>query len=168
MAKLTRDKYIVYIDTSFGSGTEKWFKVGKSLTSLAVELNPDVSSEKNIFLESTTTDNGYSPQTTVDPYYANPEDDIYAKLLDIAMNRKVGDDCKTKIMEVVIDSDEATTFKAWTEDVIVKPTSVGGDTSGFAIPYDVYFDGNRDEGKVAYTGGTYKNGTPKFTSNTAA
>lgn len=168
MAKLTRDRYIVYIDASFGSGTEKWYKVGKSLTSLAVELSPDVSSEKNIFLENTTTDNGYSPQTSVDPYYANPDDDIYEKLLDIAMNRKVGDDCKTKIMEVVIDSDDGSSYKAWTEDVIIKPTSVGGDTAGFAIPFDVYFDGNRQEGTVSYSGGTYKNGTPKFTSSEAA
>lgn len=168
MAKLTRDRYIVYIDASFGSGTEKWYKVGKSLTSLSVELNPDVSSEKNIFLETTTTDNGYAPQTTVDPYYANPDDEIYEKIRDIAMDRKVGDECKTKIMEVIIDDDDGSSYSAWTEDILVKPTSFGGDTAGVGIPFDVYFDGNRQKGTVAYTGGTYKNGTPKFTASNAA
>ena len=168
MAKLTRGRYIVYIDASFGGEAANWFKVGKSLSSLAVELNPDVSTERNIFDEVYATDNGYTPQTSVDPYYANPDDAIYAKIRNIAMNRLTGDECRTKIMEVIIESDEASSHSAWTEDVLVKPTSTGGDTAGFSIPFDVYFDGNREEGTVAYSNGTYKNGTPTFTSKIGA
>lgn len=168
LAKLTRGKYIVYLDTSFGTGTSSWYKIGKSLSSLDVELNPDVSTERNIFDETYATDNGYTPQTTVEPYYADPDDSIYEKILDIAMNRKVGDDCRTKIMEVVIDNETGSSFNAWTEDVLVKPTKTGGDTAGFSIPYDIYFDGGRQSGKVSYSDGTYKNGTPTFTPSTAA
>lgn len=164
MAKLTRGRYIVYIDASFGDGEEKWYKVGKSLSSLDVELNPDVSTERNIWDETYATDNGYTPQTSVDPYYADPDDEIYEKILDIAMNRKTDGDCRTKIMEAVISDDTADTHKAWVEDILVKPTKTGGETAGFSIPFDVYFDGNRQEGTVTYTGGTYKNGTPKFTA----
>ena len=164
MAKLTRGRYIVYIDASFGNGEPQWFKVGKSLSSLAVELNPDVSTERNIFDEVYATDNGYTPQTSVDPYYANPDDEIYEKLRNIAMNRLTGDDCRTKIMEVIVDDDEGETHSAWTEDILVKPTSTGGDTAGFAIPFDVYFDGGRQEGTVSYTGGNYMTGTPTFVS----
>lgn len=168
MAKLTRSRYIVYIDASFGTGTANWYKVGKSLSSLDVELSPDVSTEKNIWDEVYATDNGYTPQTSVDPYYADPDDDIYEKILDIAMNRKVGDECRTKILEVVIDDESESTYKAWQEDILVKPTKVGGDTSGVAIPFDVYFDGNRQDGTVKYTDGTYKNGKPTFTATNAA
>lgn len=168
MAQLTRDRYIVYIDASFGSGDPVWYKVGKSLSSLDVELNPDVSTEKNIWLEPYATDNGYAPQATVEPYFADPEDEIYEKILDIAMNRKVGNDCKTKIMEVVVADTAEDSHVAWTEDIIVKPSKVGGELAGFSIPFDVYFDGNREKGKVAYTSGTYKNGTPKFTADSAA
>ena len=163
MAKLTRGRYIIYIDASFGSSTPDWFKVGKSLTSLAVELNPDVTVERNILDEVTATDNGYTPQSSVDPYHANPDDAIYGKLRDIAMNRLTGDACKTKIMEVIVEDDEATSHSAWTEDIVVKPTSVGGDTSGFSIPYDFYFDGGRKQGTVSYSSGDYKTGTPTFT-----
>ena len=162
MAKLTRGRYIVYIDANFGTGTPDWFKVGKSLTSLTVELNPDVTIERDILDEVSATDNGYSPQTSVDPYYANPDDKIYDKILDIAMNRKTGDDCKTSIMEVVVEDDTAESHKAWTEDILVKPTSTGGDTAGFAIPYDVYFGGKRKEGTVTYSNDDYKSGTPTF------
>lgn len=168
MAKLTRGRYIVYIDASFGEGEEKWFKVGKSLSSLAISLNPEVTTERNIFDEVYATDNGYSPQTTVDPYHANPDDEIYAKLRDIAMNRLTGDACRTKIMEVIVEDEESDSHSAWVENILVKPTSTGGDTAGFAIPFDVYFDGDRKEGTVAYAGGNYKSGSPTFTSNDAA
>ena len=168
MGKLTRGRYIVYIDASFGGETPEWFKVGKSLSSLAVELSPDVSTEKNIFDEVFATDNGYTPQTSVDPYHANPDDAIYEKIRDIAMNRLIGDACRTKIMEVIVEDDTAESHSAWTENVLIKPTSTGGDTSGFAIPFDVYFDGGREEGTVAYSNNDYKSGTPTFSPKTGA
>lgn len=168
MSKLTRGRYIIYIDASFGGETPIWFKIGKSLSSLTVDLNPDVSTDKNIFDEVYATDNGYTPQTSVEPYHANPEDEIYEKIRDIAMNRRVGDVCRTKIMEVIIEDEEASTHSAWTEDILVKPTSTGGDTAGFAIPFNVYFDGGREEGEISYSGGNYKTGTPTFTANSAA
>lgn len=137
MAKFPRSRYIVYIDASFGGETPNWFKIGKSLSSLAVELNPDVSTERNILGEVYAVDNGYTPQTSVDPYFANPDDAIYEKIRDIAMNRLTGDDCVTKIMEVIVEDEEAPSHSAWTENILVKPTSTGGDTAGFAIPFDV-------------------------------
>lgn len=168
MPKLTRGRYIVYIDASFGGEQPLWFKIGKSLSSLSVELNPDVASDKNIWDEVYATDNGYTPQTSVDPYHANPDDAIYEKIRDIAMNRLTGDTCKTKIMEVIVEDEEAEAHSAWTEDILVKPTSTGGDTAGFSIPFNVYFDGGREEGTVAYADGGYKNGTPAFTPKTGA
>ena len=164
MAQLTRGKYIVYIDANFGTGTASWFKVGKSLTSLAYELNPDVTVERTIWDETYATDNGYKPQLTVEPYYANPDDSIYEKIRDIALKRQVGDDCKTKIMEVMIEDETDTSHIAFTEDVLIKPTSVGGDTAGVSIPYDVYSTGNRTEGTVSYSTGGWKTGTPTFTA----
>ena len=168
MANLTRGKYIICIDASFGGETPVWYKVGKRLSSLTVELNPDVTTEKNIFDETFATDNGYAPETSVDPYMANPDDEIYEKIRDIAMNRLVGDACRTKIMEILVEDEEETAHKAWTEYIIVKPTSVGGDTSGLSIPFNVYFDGGREEGTVTYANGNYKTGTPTFAPNSAA
>lgn len=165
MAKLARDRHIAYIDASFGAVSgPNWFKIGKSLESFVIELNPDVSTTKNIWLENTVEDNGYSPSAEVDPYYADPSDSIYAKLKDIAMNRLVGDDCKTKFMEVIVSDDTAETHEAWTEDIIVKTNSVGGDTNGFAIPYTIHFDGNRTKGNVEFSNDDYKTGTPSFTA----
>ena len=44
------------------------------------------------------------------------------------------------------------------EDVIVKPQSYGGDTAGVSIPFEISFNGNRQEGTVTIT-----SGVPTFT-----
>ena len=154
MSKLERKAYATYLDASFGgSGSPKWFLIGKDIEEMSVELNPDTETVKNILGETSVKDNGYEPSMSADPYYANPDDDIYPKLKEIAMERKVGDACKTKILEVIIDPSDNSTHEAYTEDVIVKPQSYGGDTSGFAIPFDVLFDGNRTKGTATITSG---------------
>ena len=156
--KLNREALMHYIDSKFGaSGSPTWFLIGKDIDDMSVELNPDTETTKNILGETTVKDNGYEPSMSADPYYANPDDSIYEKIRDIAMNRLKGDACKTTILEVIME-DTAGPHKAWQEDVIVKPQSYGGDASGVAIPFDVLFNGNRVEGTVTIT-----SGVPTFT-----
>nr|DAT10826.1 MAG TPA: hypothetical protein [Caudoviricetes sp.] len=161
--KLAREALMHYINSSFGTGSATWFLIGKDIDDMSVELNPDTETTKNILGETTVKDNGYEPSMSADPYYANPEDSIYEKLVDIAMNRLKGDKCKTQILEVIIKDTAETTHQAWVEDVIVKPQSYGGDTSGVSIPFDVLFDGNRKEGTV-----TIASGVPTFTPKKAS
>lgn len=159
--KLTRGAFRIFIDSTFGgSGTPKWWLIGKDIEELSVELNPDVSSVKNILDETSVQDNGYEPSIEADPYYANPDDDIYPKLLNIAMNRKVGDQCKTKMLEIIVEDTADTNHKAWMEEVVVKPTSYGGGTAGVNIPFTITPDGNRKSGYVTIADGvpTFKEG----------
>lgn len=142
--KLKRSALLHYIDTTFGGQTASWSVIGKNVEDMSVELNPDTESTKNILDEVFVTDNGYTPSFSVDTYYADPTEAIYTKLRDIAMNRKTDDDCKTQVMEVLIDKDEGP-FDAWVEDCIVKPQSYGGATGGVRIPYTVSFCGNRTQ-----------------------
>lgn len=159
LGKLERKAYMTFLDATFGGAQPKWFLVGKDIEDMSVELNPDTETTKNILGETSVKDNGYEPSMSADPYYANPSDgDFYTKLKSIAMDRLKGDDCKTKILEVLIDGESP--YSAWTEDVIVKPQSYGGDTSGVSIPFDVSFDGNRQAGTV-----TIVDKTPTFTPN---
>ena len=50
------------------------------------------------------------------------------------------------------------TFDGWTEDVIVKPTSIGGGTEGVNIPFDITYCGNRKQVSV-----TINDGVPTIT-----
>lgn len=153
MPKLTRGASRTFLDSTFGSENPEWWRLGKDMEEFVVELEPDVEVVRNIWDETSVKDNGYEPSAEADPYYANTDDAIYPKLLDIAMNRLKGDACKTKILEVVVEDTEASSHKAWIEDIVVKPLSYGGDTSGFSIPFSISFDGNRKEGTVTITDG---------------
>lgn len=156
--KLTRGAHLFYIDTSFGSGTVSWYLVGKDIEEMSVDLGADTETVKNILDETSVRHNGYEPTIDADPYYADPEDALYPKLKDIAMNRKKGDECKTKYLEVIVEDTDATSHSAWQEDCYVIPQSVGGDTSGFQIPFQVLPAGNRQAGTA-----TLANKVPTFT-----
>lgn len=159
MAKLERKALAHYLDSTFGGEAASWFLLGADIEELSVELNPDVETVSNILGETSIRDNGYEPSTTADPYYANPDDAIYEKIRDIALERQKGDACKTKILEVIIEDTKETSYLAFIEDVVVKPTSYGGGTDGVAIPFDVHFAGNRKKGTV-----TIADGVPTFTA----
>lgn len=155
IGKLKRSHYLLYIDASFGSSTPDWFLIGKDIEDLSVELNPDTSTLKNILDETVTQDNGYEPSVSSDTYYANTADSIYSKIKDIAMNRLTGDDCKTKLLEVLIDK-KTGPYDAWQENCIVKPQSYGGPQGGVNIPYNIGFDGDRKKGTATIDTATKK------------
>lgn len=156
VGKLKRSCYLTYIDASFGGATPQWFLIGKHIQDMSVELNPDTEVIKNILDETVTEDNGYEPSISAEPYYANTDDAIYPKLKDIMMNRKTGDDCKSKVLEVLIDKREGP-YDAWMEDCVVKPQSYGGAQGAVNIPYNISFDGNRKQGTA-----TLVNKVPTF------
>lgn len=167
MAKLNREAYIIAIDSAFNSkiadASNAVFEIiGDDIKELSYDLNPDVERAKNILGQTKTKDNGYEPSFDADPFYADPEKAIYPKLRDIAMERKKGDDCKTLLLEIIIEDTDATTHTAYAREVMVKPNSVGGDTSGFNIPFNVSEDGDFKKGTV--TAASLAAGAPVFTA----
>lgn len=142
--KLKRGAHALYVK---GGGTSaKYYLVGKDIDDMSVDMNGSFETTANILDEVSVNDTGYQPQVSVSPYYANPEDAIYPFLLDLAMNRKSGDDCKGKYLEVIAESKEETAHKAWEEDCKIEIVSYGGDTNGFQIEFNILPDGNRVEG----------------------
>jgi len=158
--KLKRSHLVHFVDASMGVGSTEWYKIGKDVEDMSIDLGVDTETKKNILDETTIVDNGFEPSVAVDTYYADTSDSIYDPLVNIAMNRETGDACKSTILEVLIEDTEASTHRAWKEDCIIKPTSYGGSQGGVAIPFSVGFNGNRVEGTVAFTAGV-----PTFTAN---
>ena len=156
--KLKRSHLIHFVDAGMAKGTPSWYKIGKDVEDMSVDLGVDTEIRKNILDETTTVDNGYEPSLEVDTYYADTNDGIYDPLKNIAMNRETGDACKTKVLEVLVEDTEATSHEAWMEDAILKPTSYGGSQGGVIIPFNIGFDGNRKHGHVTFG----DDGTPTF------
>jgi hypothetical protein len=157
MANKIERKYLAhFIDASFGTGsaTPNYVRLGADLEEYNLDLNPDVEVSKNIWGESTIKHNGYEPQSEVDPYYAVEGDPLYEKLEAIANGRLTGDDCKTTAVDVLLNDKGVVTW-AYREDVMVVPTSMGGDTSGVQVPFSVYYCGNRTKGTFDVTKKTF-------------
>lgn len=160
-------KYLAhYLDGAFDMtyAAPAYVRLGRDLEEYAEELNPDVETKKNILGENSVVHNGYEVSSDVDPYYYEYDDSLSEKIMDIAMNRLTGDQCKTSKVDVILkpgatSTDAPTVVKAWREDVYVIPNSVGGDTSGVQTPFTIYNAGNRVEG-------TFDLSTKTFTANT--
>ena len=169
MGKLAREALAHYLDTAWNKKVADASKatfeiIGDDIEDMSVEMNSDTSRIKNILGQPRTQDNGYTPSMDADPYYADPDKKLYPKLRDIAMERLKGDDCKTLMLEVIVEDMEATTHTAYVREVMVKPTSYGGGTEGFNIPFSVSEDGAWVKGTV--TAESVKAGAPVFTEKT--
>jgi hypothetical protein len=160
MEKIER-KYLAHlIDASFGGTSTNYIRLGTDLEEYNIEMNPDSETRKNILGETSTVLKGYEPSGNVDTYYAYEGDPLFEHLADIVNNRSTGSACNTTVIDVLIKSDETVEW-AYREDVIVIPQSMGGDTGGVQIPFEIHYNGNR-------TKGTYDFKTKKFTESTGA
>ena len=171
MSKLNREALAHYLDTAWNKTVADASKavfeiIGDDIEDMSVELNSDTEQTKNILGQTKTMDNGFSPTMSADPFYADPDKLLYTKLRDIAMKRLKGADCQTLMLEVIVEDTEAETHAAYVREVIVKPTSYGGGTEGFNIPFEVSENGAWAEGTV--TAASLKTGKPVFTATEAA
>lgn len=165
--KLNREALAHYLDTKWTKklsdvATAVFEIIGDDIEEMSVEMNPDTSQVKNILGQTRTVDNGFAPAMSADPWYADPEKKIYEHLRDIALEQKKGDERKTLMLEVIVEDTEATKHLAYVREVKVTPTSYGGGTEGFNIPFNVEFDGAWVKGTV--TAESVKAGAPVFTA----
>ena len=119
-----------------------YVRLGKHLEQYSAEMNPQVNTTNNILGEQVIIHTGYQVSSTVEPFYAVEGDPLWEKLADIANNRSIGDATETTIVDVLLN-DDGTVDWAYMESAKVIPQSVGGDTSGVQIPFQILNNGNR-------------------------
>lgn len=131
-----------------------WVRIGQHLEAFAEELNPQVDVRKNIWGYQSVINNGYQVQSSVDTFYATRDSEdndyyLYQYMEAIALHRWQGDQCATERIEALVGADVASSSVqvdwAWKEDCYCVPQSLGGDTSGIQIPFQISNLGNREE-----------------------
>lgn len=159
-----RKYYAHYIDSAFDTtyAAASYVRIGKDLEEYTIDLSPDVETKKNILGENSVVMNGYEVSSDVDPYYYEYDDSLSEKVMNIAMNRTTGEECKTTTVDVLLkpgETDDAAPTVVWAyrEDCYIVPQSIGGDTSGIQVPFKVHRAGNRVKG-------TFDLSTKKFTA----
>lgn len=169
--KLKREALAQYLDSAWNKKVADVSKavfeiLGDDIEEMSVELNAETEQKKNILGQTKTTDNGFTPSMSADPWYADTESKLYPHMRDIVMEQITGDERKTLMLEVIVEDTEASTHTAYVREVKVTPTSYGGGTEGFNIPFTVDFDGAWVKGTV--TAESVKSGSPAFTAATGA
>lgn len=161
MSKIERKFLAHYINTAPDS-TAVYFRLGKDLEEYSVELSAEVEKKKNILGETSINLSSYESTASVEPYYAEKGDGLHEYLQDIIDNRKVLDDVKTDAVEVhlwePVSGESGTSFTAYKESVVVEVTSYGGDNTGYQIPFNIHYMGDRVKG-------TFNVSTKTFTAS---
>ena len=154
--KIKRKYLAHYIDAS-ATSTPSYVRLGADLEEYTVEMNANVETKQNILGESSTIIDGYEPQTSVEPYYAEAGSALHNRLQKIVDERQTLDDLKTAVVEVHLWEEGSTTgtFVAYKEDAIIEVVSYGGDTTGYQIPFNLHHIGNRVKGTFAVATNTF-------------
>ena len=114
-----------------------------------VEMNPDTEVRRNILGNNTFIHNGYEMSGDNDTFYARIGDPLFDALQGMVDELKTGDGCKTSALEVHTwqeTGQNTNIFSATKQDCYVVPTSYGGDTGGYQIPYQIYYVGDKIKG----------------------
>ncbi len=161
MAKIERKLMAHYINAKPSSGAAVYERLGSDLEEFNIEMNAEIETKSNILGETSVNLSQYQAQAGVEPYYADKDTELFAFLQDIIDNRKVLDDVKSDVVEVHT-WEEATggAYVAYKESVIVEVTSYGGDTTGYQIPFNLHYLGDRVKG-------TFNPSTKTFTAKAA-
>ena len=146
--KMQRKFFQTYVDTTMNGTTPSYYRLGKDLEEFNIEMNPDTETGKNILGETTFTHNGYEVSAEADPFYAREGDDLFEQLQTIVDTGAQYEGCATTVVEVHLWDAGTTsgTYKAYKQSCFLVPTSYGGDTSGYQIPFTITYVGEKTAG----------------------
>lgn len=155
MAKIER-KYLAHFINTAESGDAVYERLGKDLEEFSPELQAQVDSKKNILGENSILISSYEKSASVEPYYADTDSGLFARLQAIIDGSLVLDSLKTDVVEVKLwEQGEDGTFPAIREEAYIEITSYGGDTTGYQIPFNLHFTGNKVKGTFDVTARTF-------------
>ncbi len=147
MAKIERKYLAHFINAAEGGATAEYERLGKDLEEYSPELSADVEAKKNILGETSIMISSYEKTGEVEPYYAEKESKLFARLQKIIDENQVLDDLKTDIVEVKLwEADLSGAYPAIKEEAYIEVTSYGGDTTGYQIPFTLHYTGAKTKG----------------------
>lgn len=146
-----------FLDTSMRGTTASWFRLGEDFEEYNVEMNPDTEQRKNILGNNTFIHNGYQISADGTPFYARTGDALFEQLQSIVDTQAQYDGCQSYALEVHMWEAGTTsgTFKAYRQGCYIVPSSYGGDTSGYQIPFTVSYVGDKVSGYYNSSDGSF-------------
>lgn len=143
------------ITVTYTAASGGWEALGKDDDDLSKELNPDTETKKNVLGETTFEHRGYEPEIGMDSYYMDPSRVMYAHLLEVAMQEKYSEDdllgyFAEAFFTAVNEEAKTMTGYCFVRRAWFTPQSVGGDTSGYQIPFNINPTGPMEKKAITY------------------
>ena len=153
MAKIQRKYLAHFINTAAKNAeTAVYERLGKDLEEFSPELAAQVDTKKNILGETSILISGYEKTGAVEPFYAEEGSDLFERLQNIIDGDLVLDQLKTDVVEVKLwKSENGTSYPAVREGAYIEVVSYGGDTTGYQIPFNLHFTGEKEQGTFDVT-----------------
>ena len=83
----------------------------------------------------------------MEPYYAEKGDPLFERLQAIIDGGLVLDDCNTDVVEVKLwEAETSGAFPATREKAVIEVSSYGGDNTGYQIPFNIHYTGEKENG----------------------
>lgn len=140
-------KYLAHYINAANTGEAVYERLGKDLEEYSPELSANVETKDNIIGETSITISSYEKTGSVEPYYADKDSALFARLQAIIDDGLVLDDLKTDVVEVKLwEADTTGAFPAIREEAYIEVTSYGGDTTGYQIPFTLHYTGAKTKG----------------------
>lgn len=160
MAKIERKYLAHYINTAAaGSEAAAYTRLGKDLEEYSAELSAEVEKKKNILGETSVMVTSYEKSGSVEPYYAEKGDALFERLQGIIDNGSVLDDCNTDVVEVKLwEKETSGAYPATREKAVIEITSYGGDNTGYQIPFNIHYTGEKEQGTFNIATKTFTTG----------
>ena len=140
-------KYLAHYINTATDGNAVYERLGKDLEEFSPELSAQVDTKKNILGETSVLISSYEKTGAVEPYYAESDSGLFARLQAIIDGGLVLDQLKTDVVEVKLwENAGEGAYPAIREEAYIEVTSYGGDTTGYQIPFTLHFTGNKVKG----------------------
>ena len=156
MAKIER-KYLAHFINTSNPGEEALYeRLGKDLEEYRPELSAEVETKRNIFGETNVAITGYTKTAAAEPFYAEKDSALFARLQAIIDDDLVLDALKTDVIEVKLwEAETEGAYPAIKEEAVIEVTSYGGDTTGYQIPFTLHYTGVKTKGTFNVSAKTF-------------
>lgn len=145
-----------FINAATGEGPAVYVRLGKDLEEYSADMSAEVEKKKNIIGETSVRVVSYEKSGTVEPYYAEKGDALFERLQAIVDDDLVLDDCNTDIVEVKLwEAETSGAYPAIKENAVIEVTNYGGDNTGYQIPFNIHYTGEKVKGTFNLTTKTF-------------
>lgn len=142
--------------------TPEWELLGEGIEELSREMNNNVENTTDILGNNVTTVTKGNQVSSFDPFKCRKDSKLFAKLYAIYTDDLELSDVEMEFLEVsVFDEVSDGVYSAIKQTGAIDLKSIGGDTTGLDMPFDVNYIG-------AKTKGTFTASTKTFAKTEAA